>query len=120
MALARLWPGPRPLSGVQLFDLLFASLDEGIDGGTIAACHGSEDGSVDDDPFVGFGDGIIEFRFGLSGVAIFSAAGAAEPSWPSCFWSSTGVGGVGAGAVTLCGCVVAGMTVAANRGCGRC
>jgi len=41
------------MSGVQLLDPLFTGLDEGIDGGAVAAGHGSEDGSVND-PFVGF------------------------------------------------------------------
>jgi hypothetical protein len=72
---------PEAMSGVQLVDLLFASFDEGIDGGPIAAGHGSEDGSVND-PFVGFGGGggveggkvfqrLFELGFGLGGVAIF-------------------------------------------------
>ena len=73
--------GSEAVRGVQLVDLLFAGFDEGIDGGPIAAGHGSEDGSVND-PFVGFGGGggveggkvfqrLFEFRFGLGGVAIF-------------------------------------------------
>jgi hypothetical protein len=70
------------ISGVQLVDLLFARLDEGIDGGAVAAGHGSENGSVDD-LFVGFGgggvviegrdvlQGFFELGFGLGGAAIF-------------------------------------------------
>ena len=69
------------VSGVQLVDPLFTGFDEGINGGAITSCEGSEDGSVND-PFVGFGGGggveggkvfqrFFEFRFGLGGVAIF-------------------------------------------------
>ena len=72
--------GAEAVSGVQLVDPLFTGFDEGIDGGPIAAGHGSEDGSVND-PFVGFGGGggveggkvfqrLFEFGFGLGGVAL--------------------------------------------------
>ena len=111
------------MSGVQLVDLLFTGFDEGIDGGSIAAGHGSEDGSVND-PFVGFGGGggveggkvfqrLFEFGFGLGGVAIFLCGrGVGSTDVLSVLSSgvcpSTGMGVV-VGAVcvvTICGCCV--------------
>jgi hypothetical protein len=83
--------GAEAVSGVQLVDPLFTGFDEGINGGPIAAGHGSEDGSVND-PFVGFGGGggveggkvfqrLFEFGFGLGGVAIF-LCGRVPYRWP--------------------------------------
>ena len=82
------------MRGVGLLDPLFTSFDEGINGGAITSCHGSEDGSVND-PFVGFGGGrgveggkvfqrLFELGFGLGGVAIFLSAGGAAEVFTSC------------------------------------
>ncbi len=57
-----------------------ACFDECVNGRAVATCQGSGDGSVND-PFIGFGGGVIErdqvlqrlfkLRLGLGGVAIF-------------------------------------------------